>query len=116
MASLGLAEAANKYPDQLSGGERQRIAVARALVHQPSLILADEPTGSLDVDNSRTVIDLLCEARAESGATLIVITHDPAVARRLDREIKLKDGREVVGGQAPMPVPLLTAVEGGSSV
>ncbi len=116
LASLGLAEAANKYPDQLSGGERQRIAVARALVHQPSLILADEPTGSLDVDNSRTVIDLLCEARAESGATLIVITHDPAVARRLDREIKLKDGREVVGGQAPMPVPLLTAVEGGSSV
>lgn len=114
LASLGLPEAQNKYPDQLSGGERQRIAVARALVHQPSLILADEPTGSLDVDNSQTVIDLLCDARAESGATLIVITHDPAVAQRLDREVKLKDGKVVDADAAAAPV--LTAIEGGASV
>ncbi len=91
--ALGLGGAAGKYPDQLSGGERQRVAVARALVHRPALILADEPTGALDVDNSSVVADLLREAQAEVGATLIVITHDPAVAAGLDRQIALSDGR-----------------------
>ena len=93
LSALGLGHATGKYPDQLSGGERQRVAVARALVHRPSLILADEPTGSLDQDNSRTVIDLLREAQAETGATLIVITHDVAIAARLDRGLRLRDGR-----------------------
>lgn len=92
LADLGLAEAAGKYPDQLSGGERQRVAVARALVHRPGLILADEPTGSLDADNSIGVIDLLTAAQAEVGATLIVITHDPVIAQRLDRGVRLRDG------------------------
>lgn len=92
LADVGLAAAAGKYPDQLSGGERQRVAVARALVHRPRLILADEPTGSLDAGNSVGVIDLLMRAQAESGATLIVITHDQAVAERLDREVRLRDG------------------------
>lgn len=92
LARLGLAAAAGKYPDQLSGGERQRVAVARALVHRPRLILADEPTGSLDTDNSVAVIDLLVEAQAEAGATLIVITHDPAIAARLDGVVGLRDG------------------------
>jgi len=95
LASLGLAEAVAKYPDQLSGGERQRVAVARALVHRPRLILADEPTGSLDADNSVAVIDLLLEAQAEAGTTLIVITHDAAVAARLDRRLLLSDGEVV---------------------
>lgn len=93
LGELGLATAAQKYPDQLSGGERQRVAVARALVHRPRLILADEPTGSLDSGNSIAVIDLLTAAQAEIGATLIVITHDPAVAARLDRQVGLRDGR-----------------------
>lgn len=93
LAALGLERGAERYPDQLSGGERQRVAVARALVHRPRLILADEPTGSLDVDNSTAVIDLLREARQEVGATLIVITHDPAVAKRFGRRIALSDGR-----------------------
>lgn len=92
LAVLGLAAAAGKYPDQLSGGERQRVAVARALVHRPRLILADEPTGSLDMDNSVAVIDLLVEAQAEAGATLIVITHDPAIGARLDGVVGLRDG------------------------
>lgn len=92
LAGLGLAAAAGKYPDQLSGGERQRVAVARALVHRPRLILADEPTGSLDADNSIGVIELLAAAQAEVGATLIVITHEPAIAERLDREVRLRDG------------------------
>ena len=99
LAALGLAETAGKYPDQLSGGERQRVAVARALVHRPRLILADEPTGSLDTDNSIAVIDLLLTAQAELGATLIVITHDLAIANRLDRMVSLRDG-EVVEDRA----------------
>ena len=95
LAGLGLEAAAGKYPDQLSGGERQRVAVARALVHRPRLILADEPTGSLDTDNSIAVVDLLIEAQVEVGATLVVITHDDMVAERLDRRVNLRDGAVV---------------------
>lgn len=93
LGALGLQAAVDKYPDQLSGGERQRVAVARALVHRPRLILADEPTGALDPDNSCSVVDLLLQAAADVEATLVVITHDPTVAARLDREIELADGR-----------------------
>jgi len=93
LGDLGLAGAAGRYPDALSGGERQRVAVARALVHRPSLILADEPTGSLDSENSTAVIELLRAAQSETGATLVVITHDDDVARRLDRRVELEDGR-----------------------
>ncbi len=102
LADLGLGGAAGKYPDQLSGGERQRVAVARALVHRPGLILADEPTGSLDSDNSGAVVDLLTAARRQIGATLIVITHDPAVARRLEREVRLRDGAIVEQAEHPL--------------
>jgi putative ABC transport system ATP-binding protein len=97
LAELGLADDADKLPDQLSGGQRQRVAVARALIHRPSVILADEPTGSLDTDNSAAVIDLLLGAQRDSGATLIVVTHDPEVARRLDRTLRLRDGRPADG-------------------
>jgi putative ABC transport system ATP-binding protein len=104
LIALGLTAAAEKYPDQLSGGERQRVAVARALVHRPRLILADEPTGSLDSDNSLAVIELLATAQAEVGATLIVITHDPRIAERLDRRVALRDGR-VVGDEPSQARP-----------
>jgi putative ABC transport system ATP-binding protein len=90
---LGLAGEMDKLPDQLSGGQRQRVGVARALVHQPSLILADEPTGSLDADNAAVVVDLLLAARGELGATLVMVTHDPGAARRMDRTVALRDGR-----------------------
>ena len=93
LAELGLGANVDQLPDQLSGGERQRVAVARALIHRPRLILADEPTGSLDAANSATVIDLLLAAQEEIGATLVVVTHDPGVARRLDRSVSLRDGR-----------------------
>jgi putative ABC transport system ATP-binding protein len=93
LAELGLADAVNKLPDQLSGGQRQRVAVARALIHEPRVILADEPTGSLDADNSATVLDLLLTAQTELGATLVVVTHDRAVAQRLDRTLHVRDGR-----------------------
>ena len=95
IAELGLAEHADKLPDQLSGGQRQRVAVARAIVHGPRLILADEPTGSLDELSSGAVMDLLVAARAKVGATLVVVTHDPDVAGRMGRELELLDGRLV---------------------
>jgi len=94
LGELGLAGHADKLPDQLSGGQRQRVAIARALIHRPRLILADEPTGSLDEDNSHAIVDLLLAAQgAGGGATLVVVTHDPAVAARLGRTVRLRDGR-----------------------
>jgi putative ABC transport system ATP-binding protein len=93
LEELGLAREADRLPDQLSGGQRQRVAVARALVHRPAVILADEPTGSLDADNAAAVMDVLLSARARLGATLVLVTHDPEVAARLDRVLPLRDGK-----------------------
>ena len=96
---LGLAEHATKLPDQLSGGQRQRVGIARALAHSPRLILGDEPTGELDSETSASVLDLLLEAQKVTGATLIIVTHDPDVAARLERVVTLRDGK-VVGDRA----------------
>lgn len=93
LANLGLAGLAYRLPDHLSGGQRQRAAVARAIVHEPEIILADEPTGALDAANAAGVIDLLLSMQREIGATLIMVTHDRDAARRLDRQIHLQDGR-----------------------
>lgn len=93
LAELGLAGLAYRLPDHLSGGQRQRAAVARAIVHQPKIILADEPTGALDTANATGVIDLLLAMQREIGATLIMVTHDRDAARRLDRQGHLRDGR-----------------------
>lgn len=82
---VGLIQRKNSYPDRLSGGERQRVAVARALVHEPPLILADEPTGNLDVETGGRVMDLLNSLVRERGATLLTVTHSPEVARRATR-------------------------------
>jgi len=95
LTDLGLGDEASKLPDQLSGGQRQRVAVARALVHSPSLIVADEPTGSLDPDNAMGVVELMLEATRITGATLVLVTHEPTVASRLERSIALRDGRLV---------------------
>ena len=95
LAAVGLAERRAHRPDQLSGGERQRVAVARALVHRPRAILADEPTGNLDSKTGQQVLDLLLAARDERGMTLLVATHDPAVLARLPRRVRLLDGRVV---------------------
>lgn len=92
---VGLANRADQLPDQLSGGQSQRVAVARALVHRPQVILADEPTGSLDSQSSEYVLELLLSAHREAAATLILVTHDPWVASQLDRTLVLKDGRIV---------------------
>jgi putative ABC transport system ATP-binding protein len=93
LADLGLAGLAYRLPDHLSGGQRQRAAVARAIVHQPKIILADEPTGALDTANAAGVIDLLLAMQREIAATLIMVTHDRDAARRLDRQVRLRDGR-----------------------
>lgn len=82
---LGLGELARRFPDQISGGQRQRVAVARAIVHRPMVILADEPTGALDEENALGVIKLLTEVQRDIGATLILVTHDAAIAANADR-------------------------------
>lgn len=95
LVAVGLAHRVDHYPAQLSGGEQQRVAIARALGPRPQLVFADEPTGNLDAATGMAVMDLLFERRAEAGATLVVITHDAALAARCDRIIELSDGRIV---------------------
>ncbi|GAA1764914.1 ABC transporter ATP-binding protein [Agromyces humatus] len=87
---LGLAVLGDRLPDQLSGGQRQRAAIARAVIHRPAVILADEPTGSLDPDNAERAIDTLIDSQRAIGATLVLVTHDPTVAARADRIIALE--------------------------
>jgi len=93
LSSVGLSERGHHYPSQLSGGEQQRVALARAFAPRPALLLADEPTGNLDGTTGRVVLDLLVGMRADEGATLVLVTHDSAVAALADRRIHLKDGR-----------------------
>lgn len=90
---VGLHEHSHKHPSQLSGGMKQRVAVARALVHQPELILADEPTASLDARTGQDVVNLLTTLSRESGATIVMVTHDPRITDSADRLLHLEDGR-----------------------
>ena len=90
---VGLKHRAQHYPQQLSGGEQQRVAIARALVHQPKLILADEPTGNLDEKTGKRVADLLFELHAQSQATLVLVTHDMRLAKRCKRLFWLESGK-----------------------
>ena len=92
LARLGIGALGDRLPDQLSGGQRQRVAIARAIVHRPTLILADEPTGALDTANAAGVIDLLLDMHRRLGATLVVVTHDSAVAARMQRVVTLRAG------------------------
>jgi len=92
---LGLADAMAKLPEELSGGMRQRVAVARALANDPALVLADEPTGNLDSRNAASMFDLFETLVAEHGRSIVVVTHDPALAARARRQVRLVDGRIV---------------------
>nr|WP_246448293.1 ATP-binding cassette domain-containing protein [Novosphingobium flavum] len=95
LAAVGLGHRLDHYPAQLSGGEQQRVAIARALAPRPPLLFADEPTGNLDGHTGAAIIDLLFARRAETGATLVIITHDPDLAKRCARIVTLGDGRIV---------------------
>ena len=90
---MGLADRASDYPDRLSGGEQQRIAIARALVHDPDLILADEPTGNLDLETGREVLDILDGCVREAGKTLVMVTHGSEVVGLADRILTVRDGK-----------------------
>ncbi|MEM7705536.1 MAG: ABC transporter ATP-binding protein [Pseudomonadota bacterium] len=91
--ALGIAALRDKLPEDLSGGEQQRVAVARALIHQPQLVLADEPTGNLDLDNAHQVIELLVNQCRERGAGLLLITHSSELSARMDRTLSISEGR-----------------------
>ena len=93
LEAVGLGHRLTHYPSQLSGGEQQRVAIARAIAPRPPLVFADEPTGNLDAKTGAGIIDLLFARRAETGATLVIITHDETLAARCDRVVTLADGR-----------------------
>jgi putative ABC transport system ATP-binding protein len=92
---VGLRERARSFPDRLSGGEQQRVAIARALIHEPALLLADEPTGNLDAATGERVLDLLEQLASDHGRTLLVATHSPRIVERARRVLSLSDGRLV---------------------
>ncbi|RZP28870.1 ABC transporter ATP-binding protein, partial [bacterium] len=89
---VGISHRLNHFPSQLSGGEAQRVAIARAVIHQPVLILADEPTGNLDSETGRTILDVLIDVNRDSGAALLLATHDPVVAAAAGEVIRMRDG------------------------
>jgi putative ABC transport system ATP-binding protein len=92
LEAVGLGHRLTHYPSQLSGGEQQRVAIARAMAAGPKIIFADEPTGNLDGSTGTSIVDLLFARRAALGATLLIITHDPELARKCDRVIVMQDG------------------------
>ncbi|MDS7598103.1 ABC transporter ATP-binding protein [Agrobacterium tumefaciens] len=93
LVAVGLGERLNHYPGQLSGGEQQRVAIARALAPSPAVLIADEPTGNLDTDTGKQIADLLFSKQAERGMTMILVTHDPSLAARCSRQIKVRSGQ-----------------------
>jgi putative ABC transport system ATP-binding protein len=103
LAAVGLGARGGHYPSQLSGGEQQRVALARALAPDPEILVADEPTGNLDETTGRQIMDLLFAKHRERGMTLVLVTHDAALARRCDRVVRLRSGH--VDGEAAHPRP-----------
>ena len=101
LEKVGMGDRLGHRPDQLSGGQKQRVAIARALVGEPSVVLADEPTGALDADTANEVMDLLIQLNVEERITILIITHDAAIARRCTRQATIRDGllRERAGPQ-----------------
>src|SRR5262245_20148556 len=105
---VGLRDWADHLPSEMSGGQKQRVAIARALIGKPRLILADEPTGALDSETSRQIMDLMSEIN-QTGITVLVVTHDPEVAARTQRTIRLRDGKVLSGLEASLSNPGMPA-------
>jgi putative ABC transport system ATP-binding protein len=95
LETVGLGDRLNHFPAKLSGGERQRVAIARSLANSPSVLLADEPTGNLDSENARIILELIIRIHREQKMTLVLVTHDMSIARLASRTIQMKDGRIV---------------------
>jgi putative ABC transport system ATP-binding protein len=89
---VGVPEQANKRPNEMSGGQQQRVTVARSFVNNPAIVWADEPTGALDSETSKEIVDLLVDLNREQGQTFVLVTHDASVARRAHRVIRMRDG------------------------
>jgi putative ABC transport system ATP-binding protein len=99
LVAVGLGERLSHYPGQLSGGEQQRVAIARALAPSPKLLIADEPTGNLDAETGRQIADLLFAEQRDRGMTLVLVTHDAALADRCVRQVRVRSGEIVAGGE-----------------
>lgn len=108
LEAVGLKDRVTHYPGELSGGEQQRVAIARALAPSPRLLIADEPTGNLDQATGRQIADLLFAKAAERGTTLVLVTHDPALAARCSRQIAMRSGR-IENGAEPVAAKLVRA-------
>ncbi len=104
LEAVGLKERTSHYPAQMSGGEQQRVAIARALVGEPKILIADEPTGNLDESTGEQIIELMFRAKRERGATLVLVTHDPGLAKRCDQTVRVRSGvieaHEAIGALA----------------
>jgi putative ABC transport system ATP-binding protein len=100
---VGLGDRLDHYPAQLSGGEQQRVAIARAFANRPRILFADEPTGNLDAETGQTIIDLLVELNAVEGSTLVLVTHDPALAERAGRIVRLRSGTIIENRRSAAP-------------
>lgn len=108
---VGLGGRGHHYPTQLSGGEQQRVALARAFAPDPAVLMADEPTGNLDGENGQLVLDMMLSLRRDHGTTLVLVTHDPALAELSDRVIRLRDGRVVDALSHPHPAKPVAIAE-----
>ncbi|KGD87492.1 MULTISPECIES: ABC transporter ATP-binding protein [Rhizobium/Agrobacterium group] len=109
LTAVGLGERLTHYPGQLSGGEQQRVAIARALAPSPAVLIADEPTGNLDTETGRQIADLLFAKQAERGMTMLLVTHDNALAARCSRQIRVRSGEIVADTVPQVPVQAVSA-------